>query len=299
MTEQAFYRVGYSQCRQVSFAKVTRNHMHRHSYYEPCIVISGSGEFEHDSRSYVLQEGDLFVANPDTYHEIRSLRSRDLCLYFLGFYVTRHLERRRVSPQPQLLQSSLENFLVSHNQYLSAQWHLIPLFEHAMKLAIQQTQPLDNQFYNEASLLLINQILAAFAGESASTVDYSEQMHRKKIVEHIEQGLHKPLRVAELARACGMSERNLRRKWKNWSTRSLSDEINVRRVERACQLLLLPDISVADVGYQVGIRDPAQFSRLFKKIKHQAPGAYRRLHMNNISSEVADSKPFQTEYLGA
>ena len=153
-------------------------------------------------------------------------------------------------------------------------------------------------FYHEASLLLISQIFAALTDmTSSSEEEYSEHLHRNKIVEFIEHRLHQPLRIAELAQACGMSERNLRRKWKNWSARTLTDGINRRRVERACQLLLLPDISVADVGYQVGIRDPAQFSRLFKKRKKRSPGSYRRQYLQKIPGVVSGQRPFRTEFL--
>lgn len=297
MVEQAFYRIEYSQCRQASFAKAARNRVHRHSYYEPGIVIFGSGEFEHEAEVYPLQEGDLFLANPDSYHEIRSLRSQNLSVYFLGFYVTRHARHGRLPQQAQLIQSSLERFLSRHQVHLPGQAHLTSLFEHAMKLARQQTQPLNNDFYSEASLLLINQIITALTGDATNRVDYSEQAHRNRVVEYIEKSLHKTLRVAQIARACGMSERNLRRKWRNWSPRSLSDEIKLRRVERACQLLLLPDISIAEVGEQVGIDDPAQFSRLFKKVKQQSPRLYRQTHLDNIQTAVSENRPFRTEFL--
>ena len=64
-----------------------------------------------------------------------------------------------------------------------------------------------------------------------------------------------------------MSERTLRRRWKNAGGPSLTDAINHRRVARASHLLLLPDISIAEAGYQVGIESPAQFSRLFRNVK--------------------------------
>ena len=226
------------------------------------------------------------------------MRKRDLKLYFLCFYFTEHSAQSPVHRQRHLNQRHLANFLLNHHVHLPSQSHLVPLFEHAMKLARQDNDYPINRFYHEASLLLISQILAALTDVVfSSKMEYSEYLHRNKIVEFIEQNLHKPLRIADLATACGMSERNLRRKWKNWSTCSLSDEINRRRIERACQLLLLPDISIADVGHQVGIYDPAQFSRLFKKIKKNPPGTFRRQYLNNLEGLQAGQRPFQTDYL--
>jgi AraC-like DNA-binding protein len=298
MDEHPSYHVTYSMTRYVSLEKVSRSRIHRHSFYEPCIVISGSGEFEHDSQVYPLQEGDLFIANPDTYHEIRSSRRRDLTLYFLCFCITKHSAKLRTQPQVPLSQRSLANFLINHHIHLPSQSHMVPLFEHAMKLMRQDGEYPKNRFYHEATLLLVSQILAALTDmASSSDAEYSEHLHRNRIVEFIEQRLHQPLRIAEIAQTCGMSERNLRRKWNNWSTHTLSDEINRRRIERACQLLLLRDISIADVGYQVGICDPAQFSRVFKKIKKCSPGAFRSQHLDNVPGVLSTHRPFQTEYL--
>ena len=272
--------------------------MHRHSYYEPCIVLSGSGEFEHQSGIFPLQKGDLFIANPDTWHEIRSLQSRDLKLFFFCFYLTRHVDESHVSPQAQLNQSQLSNFLIDHLVHIPAQSHLTSLFEHAMKLMQQKPAWPKNPFYHEATLLLLGQIVSALTETSCSTeAEYTAQIQRRRIGDLIEQRLHEPLRVVDLARACGMSERSLRRKWRECSDHLLLDEISQRRVERACQLLLLPDISIADVGHQVGVPDPAQFSRLFKKIKSCTPRSYRHMHLDHVPGIVPENRPFQTEYL--
>jgi AraC-like DNA-binding protein len=108
--------------------------------------------------------------------------------------------------------------------------------------------------------------------------------------------LHQPLKVPEIARACGMSERNLRRKWKDWSARTLVQEIGYRRVERACQLLLLPDVAISRIAEEVGVADTAQFSRLFKGFKSISPGAFRRHHLAHVPDSASDQMPFLTEY---
>lgn len=298
MESRPFNHVSYNQTRYLAFINVTSHRMHRHSFYEACIVKSGTGEFEHEGEIHHLQRGDLFLADPDTFHEIRPSAAADLVLYFLCFFITRHADESRATRQLQLDQGHLHSFLTQHLHHLPEQSHLVPLFEHTMKLMRQKPEYPNNRFYHEATLLLISQVITALGNNiTSSRAEYSEQLHHARVVDLIEQKLNQPLRITELAKECGMSERNLRRKWQNWSTRSLLEEINYRRIERACQLLLLPDISVADAGYQVGVRDPAQFSRLFKKIKKCSPGAYRRLHLGNIPGPEPVHQPFQTEFL--
>jgi AraC family transcriptional activator of pobA len=94
-----------------------------------------------------------------------------------------------------------------------------------------------------------------------------------------------------------MSERTLRRKWQNSSGSSLTYEINYRRIVRASHLLLLPDMSIAEVGYQVGIESPAQFSRMFRGMKGLTPKDYRRKYLGQLPELSAGGPLYGTEFL--
>ena len=289
------YHAALSATRYVSFEHVTRNRFHRHSFFEPCIVLSGTGEFEHGPATFSLCEGDLFIANPGVYHEIRSLRTTDLGLYFLAFSVAR---TSRAGEPRGLRQQTLVEFLRSHSVHLPGQSHLIPLFEHAMKLSRNDVDQMQSPFYADAAILLLNQVIAALT-ESAriSAEDRGDSQLTGRVAEAIEKRLHQPLEIATLARDCGMSERTLRRKWKNFIGSSLTDEINHRRIARASHLLLLPDMTIAEVGYQVGIESPAQFSRLFRGVKGLTPKDYRRKYLGRLPELSSGGPPLGTEFL--
>jgi AraC-like DNA-binding protein/quercetin dioxygenase-like cupin family protein len=298
MNQLPRHRVTVSLTRHVSFERVARNRIHRHSFFEPCIVISGSGDFEHGSRVYSLREGDLFMADPDVYHEIRSLKTTDLKLYFLAFNITQSSRAAVSDERTGLDRQALAEFMRDHSAYLPGQSHLISLFEHAMHLSRRAGKRSDGRFHRAASLLLLDEIIAALSGSSRlSQEDQSDHQLANRIVAAIENGLHRPLRIASLARECGMSERSLRRRWKGWGRRMLTDEISHRRVERASHLLLLPDISVAEAGYQVGIESAAQFSRIFKSVKRLTPTEYRQKYLGRVPGTLSAAGPFRTEFL--
>jgi AraC-like DNA-binding protein/quercetin dioxygenase-like cupin family protein len=292
------YHAALSATRYVSFELVTRNRVHRHSFFEPCIVLSGSGEFEHGSAVYSLQEGDLFIADPGVYHEIRSLRTTDLGLYFLAFSLARASRPCWFGEQRGLRQEPISEFIRCHSVHLPGQSHLISLFEHAMKLSRNDGGHMQCPFYGDAAILLLNQVIAALT-ESArlSAEDRGDHQLTNRVAEAIEERLHQPLRIATLARDCGMSERTLRRKWKNSSGSSLTYEINHRRIVRASHLLLLPDMSIAEVGYQVGIESPAQFSRIFRAVKGLTPKDYRRKYLGRLPELSSGGPPSGTEFL--
>jgi AraC-like DNA-binding protein len=299
MKPEPAYDLTFSSTRFVSFERVTRNRVHRHSFYEPCIVISGTGEFEHGSELFALRQGDLFIADPGTYHEIRSLKTKDLHLYFLAFNVTRTFRvGRREEQQASLIRQILPAFALDHSVHLPGQSQLISLFEHATRLSRHDVGRLRNPFYRDASLLLLSEIIVSLANSARLSVQaQGDHLLANKIVESIEQRLHSPLRVSALARHCGMSERSLRRKWKSWGRPLLTDEINRRRIARAGHLLLLPDISIAEVGYQVGIQSAAQFSRIFKTVNGLTPRAYRRKYLGRVPGTLSGLPPFETEFV--
>ncbi len=290
-------RVAYSQVRRVSFESVTRNRVHRHSYYEPCIVISGTGQFEHGASVYPLREGDLFVADRGTFHEIRSTESRDLDLYFLAFSVLSSQKRSSGDQWHVLNQECITDFVLGHRVHLPGQSHLVSLFEHVTRLARRNPSFRKDDNYHAASRLLLRQVMTALSDSATlSEAAYSEHLTQRRIEEYIEAHLHEPIRVVDIADACAVSERTLRRRWASWSRRSIQGEIRRRRIERAAQLLLLPDISVAEAAYQVGIFSASQFSRQFKEARGLTPKDYRQRYLAEAGQGFGD-RLAMTEFL--
>ena len=52
--------------------------------------------------------------------------------------------------------------------------------------------------------------------------------------------------------------------------------IHERLVEEACQRLEQTELSIEQIGYSLGFRDPGYFNRFFKRRRGLAPGAYRK-----------------------
>lgn len=294
--QTSFYDVSLSAAYTVSFEQKPRNRVHRHSFFEPCIVVSGSGEFEHGGALHSLRPGDLFIADPGIFHEIRSLQTRDLILYFFAFGVGR-ADQRSESHAPSFDEGAWAAFTACHRNHQSGQFHLLPLFQHVADLG-SASESVRQQFQRQASLLLMNQVIAALT-VPMEEVDQPDDAYglTRRVIAAIEENLHQPIRIEELAAQCHVSGRSLRRHWSRLAERSLTDEIAWRRIERATRLLLLPDISVAEVGYQVGIDSPALFSRMFKAIMGVTPTAFRRKHWQAETPVQRGGLPFRSEFI--
>ncbi|HDR68220.1 MAG TPA: response regulator, partial [Bacteroidaceae bacterium] len=82
--------------------------------------------------------------------------------------------------------------------------------------------------------------------------------------------------VNKLAVEVGMSQSVLYRKLKALTDLSPNDFIKNIRLSRAEELLFKEDLTISEVGYQVGFNDPKYFSRSFKKQFGVTPSDYLR-----------------------
>ncbi len=79
----------------------------------------------------------------------------------------------------------------------------------------------------------------------------------------------------ELAAAVFMCRMQLYRRMKKETGFSASQYIRKYRLERAAELLRNSNLSIADIGWEMGFSWPAHFSRCFKDHFGLCPGAFR------------------------
>ena len=127
--------------------------------------------------------------------------------------------------------------------------------------------------------LLVLQIITALASGDGADSPLPQALAR--IRKWIEVQPH--LTVPELARLSGVSERSMRRLFHEKLGRTVTREIQERKIERAAALLGLPELSIAEVGQRIGIDDAGQFTRLFKKIMGITPRDFRHRELPQSS----------------
>lgn len=92
-----------------------------------------------------------------------------------------------------------------------------------------------------------------------------------KALDYIHSNLNRPLRVQDIAEACGYSEAHVSRLFREHVGMTPSDYVAKARIDLAKQLLLTGQFGVSDVAAQVGFSDPFYFSRLFKSVVSVSP----------------------------
>lgn len=82
--------------------------------------------------------------------------------------------------------------------------------------------------------------------------------------------------IARYAAALGVTDDRLHAHCKREKGRSPRAVIHERLIHEACTRLQQLDLPVEQIGYGLGFRDPAYFSRFFRKHQGDSPGTYRR-----------------------
>ena len=100
----------------------------------------------------------------------------------------------------------------------------------------------------------------------------------QKVMNYVNLNVAEPLTLKSLARKLFIRPAYLSALFKQETGSTLIDYINTQRVNRAAQLLVQKNHTIAAVAEEVGILDVNYFTKIFKKTLGVTPTRYRREH---------------------
>ena len=103
--------------------------------------------------------------------------------------------------------------------------------------------------------------LAASDGISPSAALYAE-----KICDYVASHVSEKITVTEIADKLGVSAGYAQNVFKKATGESIIEYVNRRKIETAVEMLRANKLKLKDVAFNLGVDDPAYFSRLFKKV---------------------------------
>lgn len=251
----------------VSFDAQPTNSPHRHDYFEVCLALSGTGRYVHGGRSFRLQRGSVFLAEPGVVHEISSFETCDLRLYFLVLSLQR-LDAPGIAPPHPILQR------FDHGRATLSEGH--EQLEAYVRL-VEGSDPGDADLRREVLRLFALELIDVLAEPIplSETVGVHDELAAATAA--IDRWSDTGASVETIAREVGVSSRTLRRRFAKSGLRP-SDEINHRRMRKAAHRLLM-GFTVQEAAEHVGISSPAQFTRAFKRAFGLAPKKFQLTYM--------------------
>ncbi len=123
--------------------------------------------------------------------------------------------------------------------------------------------------------------LSGARGAGANTV----QRFRQLIELHYREGLG----IDEFASLLGVTRSHLHDACARGAGATPLGLVHDRLIEEACQRLEQTELSIEQIGYSLGFRDPGYFSRFFRRLRGVAPGAYRKTAARRRSADEVAS----------
>jgi len=93
---------------------------------------------------------------------------------------------------------------------------------------------------------------------------------------YLDEHAHKGPPTAQIAEDLGISRRTFERQFRRLVGHSPSEEIRIRRLDRAKALLADPTVPITAVAAELGFAEAAAFSRFFRRHIGQTPREYRQ-----------------------
>ncbi|MGG1678203.1 AraC family transcriptional regulator [Neobacillus sp. NRS-1170] len=248
------------------------NMPHKHSFFEICYIVSGSGVYLENDKEYPLSKGTLFISRPHFNHQIIS--QNDLYILFVAF---EPIYAETTDQGKELFQrlAAVEPFLIKNEEdcFIEIMW----------KLLILQAQRITNFIHDtiiSSSCSLIFSIVQQFFIDNYKVSDVNHQpgstthIHRAKLF--IRDNLSQPLRLKDVADNLHISSRHLSRLFTEELGVSFTQYVRNERINQAALLLTTTDLSIKAIASQTGFDTVHYFTTVFKEIIGVTPGEFNK-----------------------
>ena len=98
---------------------------------------------------------------------------------------------------------------------------------------------------------------------------------------YIAESANRRIKVNDVANAVATNRRTLERKFREFTGRTISQEISRMRIERAKRLMMESDLSFKELSAELGYRNSDHFYKSFLRAEGQTPSSFRITRIKN------------------
>jgi AraC family transcriptional regulator len=134
------------------------------------------------------------------------------------------------------------------------------------------------EFFSAPDDLTVESLLAEILSVAART-PRPESRHipswLSRVLDKLKTEHSQRLTLSELAREAGVHPVHLSRVFRRCVGEGISDYVHRLRVRAACEQMLAPETSLAELSFNTGFADQSHFTRSFRRITGMTPAAFR------------------------
>ncbi|MEK6795109.1 MAG: helix-turn-helix domain-containing protein [Spirochaetota bacterium] len=253
-------------------------HEHTHAYTELVVILGGTGRHIIDGNSYFVTSGDVYVFRGSASHGFTDVDALDMCN--IGF------EPAVLAPVDGVLRTLpgyQALFLLGPSSRSGSD------FSCRLRLSLADRSSAERMIdrmiaearkkedgYEAALTALFTEFIVFLSRRYGKTTAAStEDVHRLAMaMSFLEREFRSDIRLNELAKRAGLSERQFLRAFRSHYQTTPIDYLLKLRVMHASRLLS-SDAPITDIAYESGFSDSNYFTRQFKRVMGVSPREFR------------------------
>lgn len=249
---------------------------HYHPECELLLVQRGRLEIEYSDESYCMEDGDVVILGNSQLHRDRNTGGM-LDYIVLQFDLHTFFDQSTI-PYLQYFNEtkvplSSMNYIFREN--IDARNEAAECIRQIHKEAITKASGYElavNMLIKKMLLILIrNDNRGLLANQ-----DRVERIRLKPVLDFVESRIDDRINVEDASKLANMSYYYFVKFFKKVMGQSFTEYVNFRKIKRAEQLLLTRDLSVTEVGDQIGMANMAHFYKMFKRFNGCSPKEFQR-----------------------
>ncbi len=249
---------------------------HSHDHYEVLLITAGSGTHYINYKPYQVVPGRVYFIHPGQVHLIDHFERSGWLILFGPELYTRFGDIHPQQRNNAILDVYGPHPFIDLNTAMQTQLEaLIGLLQDELLLANPSKDIL--MHYTSAVLLYINKVHQQQHNASGTTLN--ERPLYSKLRELIETNFRTEHKLNFYVEHMGCDIKKLNRICRLTAGMNLSQIITERLTTEGKILLHTTSLSVKQISYDLGFKDPAFFGRFFKKHVKHTPLDFRRLRL--------------------
>lgn len=254
---------------------------HWHYFCEIIYILKGCAHMQYNDTSFRLEENHMILFHPKTVHSISAADTDSLKYVVLKFDINKFNISSPYAPKMRTIfkQAEQQNMNVFFTADQTVSLNIPLLFNQCLTEIQDMYYGYDLMLQNHIYTLLMNIVRHWLSNGLTISMDTAENNYDiDSITEYIDTCMHEELRVADIARECGMSYSCFAKKFHENYGMSCKEYIEQMRIFKVEEFLLFTDHPLSYICQETGFSDCSHLIKSFKHYRGITPKQFKLSH---------------------
>lgn len=245
------------------FKTITKK-VHHHTDHEVHIIQSGSQTYEMNGKEYTISSGEFLIIPPHTKHRL-TVSAPDTLKYSITFNIPQNNAVLPLSNSVYSYTGTVTPMILDNLQFITDEFRLKRASSFLM---------IENRVFETVILLFRT------AGMKENEQNNNSAAADSRIIiakQYIDDNVELNLNIADVAKYCYLSSKQLSRLFLKYEDISLADYIKKQRICHAAALLSDDTLSLKDISERLNFNNEHYFNSFIKKHLGMPPGTFRKM----------------------